>query len=219
MSSTQYQAPAALHATGWSSRPAPTCSSLSEYFWGFLLPWLFFRSFFSSAWHLSSESPLLLCSVWYFFSAAWMRQEKALSTVRPLPRPQHPLLGVGCWEMQDPHGPESKQGWEQSDIGENAVLRVVTRVMAGDPSVTRGTSVPKQGDGRRGSSRNGNHRDMGANACTADKSVTHTQVPGVQLHLLLQLRQELVVEGLELQEEKTQFLGEGWWGEGLRGQS
>lgn len=46
------------------------CSSLSEYFWGFLLPWLFLRSFFSSAWHLSRASPLLLCSVWYFFSAA-----------------------------------------------------------------------------------------------------------------------------------------------------
>lgn len=48
----------------------PTCSSLSEYFWGFLLPWLFLRSFFSSAWHLSSASPRLRCSVWYFFSAA-----------------------------------------------------------------------------------------------------------------------------------------------------
>lgn len=58
---------------------APTCSSLSEYFCGFLLPWLFLRSFFSSAWHLSRESPLLLCSVWYFFSAAWMPQEKVLS--------------------------------------------------------------------------------------------------------------------------------------------
>lgn len=43
-----------------------------------------------------------------------------------------------------------------------------------------------------------------------DTSVTHTQVPGVQLHLLLQLCQELVVEGLELQKEKTQFLGEDW---------
>ena len=51
-------------------RPGPTCSSLSEYFCGFLLPWLFLRSFFSSAWHLSSASPLLRCSVWYFFNAA-----------------------------------------------------------------------------------------------------------------------------------------------------
>lgn len=58
---------------------ALTCSSLSEYFCGFLLPWLFLRSFFSSAWHLSRESPLLLCSVWYFFSAAWMSQERVLS--------------------------------------------------------------------------------------------------------------------------------------------
>lgn len=40
---------------------------------------------------------------------------------------------------------------------------------------------------------------------------THTQVPGVQLHLLLQLRQELVVEGLELQgERKHSVPGEGW---------
>lgn len=69
--------PAAPRATsgapGASGRAAgrlPTCSSLSEYFCGFLLPWLFLRSFFSSAWHLSSASPLLLCSVWYFFSAA-----------------------------------------------------------------------------------------------------------------------------------------------------
>lgn len=28
---------------------SPTCSSLSEYFCGFLLPWLFLRSFFNSA--------------------------------------------------------------------------------------------------------------------------------------------------------------------------
>lgn len=41
--------------------------------------------------------------------------------------------------------------------------------------------------------------------------ITHTQVPGVQLHLLLQLHQELVVEGLELQgDRKHTVLVEGW---------
>lgn len=34
------------------------------------------------------------------------------------------------------------------------------------------------------------------------ETTTHTQVPGVQLHLLLQLRQQLVVEGLELRAER-----------------
>ena len=57
-----------------AERPARPAESylqlLVRVFLGVLLPWLFLRSFFSSAWHLSSASPLLLCSVWYFFSAA-----------------------------------------------------------------------------------------------------------------------------------------------------
>ncbi len=53
-----------------------TCISLSPYLEGCLLPWLFLRSFFSSAWHFSRLSPLLLCSIWYFFSAAWGGQHK-----------------------------------------------------------------------------------------------------------------------------------------------
>lgn len=32
---------------------------------------------------------------------------------------------------------------------------------------------------------------------------TYTQVPGVQLHLLLQLREQLVVERLQLDKERT----------------
>lgn len=45
--------------------------------------------------------------------------------------------------------------------------------------------------------------------CQTHTHRTHTQVPGVQLHLLLQLCQELVVEGLELQgERKHSGLGE-----------
>lgn len=48
-----------------------TCISLSLYLDADLLPcWLFRRSFFSSAWHFSRLSPLLLCSIWYFFKAA-----------------------------------------------------------------------------------------------------------------------------------------------------
>lgn len=42
----------------------------------------------------------------------------------------------------------------------------------------------------------------GPQAVQTHTHITHTQVPGVQLHLLLQLRQELVVEGLELQGER-----------------
>lgn len=51
---------------------------------------------------------------------------------------------------------------------------------------------------------NGGRGAARANAGAAGprETVTHTQVAGVQLHLLLQLRQELVVEGLELQEER-----------------
>lgn len=49
-----------------------TCISLSLYLDALLLPcWLFRRSFFSSAWHFSRLSPLLRCSIWYFFKAAW----------------------------------------------------------------------------------------------------------------------------------------------------
>lgn len=44
--------------------------------------------------------------------------------------------------------------------------------------------------------------EAGAVPDSHTQSRTHTQVPGVQLHLLLQLRQELVVEGLELQGER-----------------
>lgn len=54
-------------------------------------------------------------------------------------------------------------------------------------------------------SRKRRHRDAQANA-RLHKSMTHTQVPGVQLHLLLQLRQELVVEGLELQAERKDMV-------------
>lgn len=50
--------------------PALTCISFSPYLDGFLLPWLFLRSFFSSPWHFSRLSPLLLCSTWYFLRAA-----------------------------------------------------------------------------------------------------------------------------------------------------
>lgn len=49
-----------------------TCISFSPYFDGFLLLWLFLRSFFSSPWHFSRLSPLLLCSIWYFFRAAYV---------------------------------------------------------------------------------------------------------------------------------------------------
>lgn len=51
-------------------RQALTCISFSPYLDGFLLPWLFLRSFFSSPWHFSRLSPLLLCSTWYFLRAA-----------------------------------------------------------------------------------------------------------------------------------------------------
>lgn len=59
-----------------------TCISLSPYLEGCLLPWLFRRSFFSSAWHFSKLSPLLLCSIWYFFSAAWGGQHKVRKSAR-----------------------------------------------------------------------------------------------------------------------------------------
>lgn len=52
-----------------------TCISFSPYLEGFLLPWLFLRSFFSSAWHFSRLSPLLLCSIWYFFRAAYVGEQ------------------------------------------------------------------------------------------------------------------------------------------------
>lgn len=60
-----------------SSTHTLTCISLSPYLDGCLLPWLFRRSFFSSAWHFSKLSPLLLCSIWYFFRAAWRGQHRA----------------------------------------------------------------------------------------------------------------------------------------------
>lgn len=82
--------------------------------------------------------------------------------------------------------------------------------MVGDPSATRGTSsvwAQPCPSGEPGS-RNGKRGDARANVRAAGlhESVTHTQVPGVQLHLLLQLRQELVVEGLELQAERKNMV-------------
>lgn len=53
-----------------------TLISLSPYLDGCLLPWLFRRNFFSSAWHFSKLSPLLLCSIWYFFKAACRGQRR-----------------------------------------------------------------------------------------------------------------------------------------------
>lgn len=58
-----------------TERGGLTCISFSPYLEGFLLPWLFLRSFFSSAWHFSRLSPLLLCSNWYFFRAAYVGQK------------------------------------------------------------------------------------------------------------------------------------------------
>lgn len=63
-------------SVSWIHTHTLTCISLSPYLEGCLLPWLFLRSFFSSAWHFSKLSPLLLCSIWYFFSAAWGGQHK-----------------------------------------------------------------------------------------------------------------------------------------------
>lgn len=115
--------PVSPHPLLVSPARGPTCSSLSEYFCGFLLPWLFLRSFFSSAWHLSRESPLLLCSVWYFFSAAWTRQEKVLSLGRS-------SCHQGVTETSRALGKVgSPRPREQT--GDNAVLCVVTCVTAG----------------------------------------------------------------------------------------
>lgn len=70
-----------------------------------------------------------------------------------------------------------------------------------------GHNVPEQGAG------DGGHPGTAKPRAVPDSHthITHTQVPGVQLNLLLQLHQELVVEGLELQgERKHTVLVEGW---------
>lgn len=65
-----------------------TLISLSPYLDGCLLPWLFRRNFFSSAWHFSKLSPLLLCSIWYFFKAA-CRGQRRVSQCRGLAGEKH----------------------------------------------------------------------------------------------------------------------------------
>lgn len=45
------------------------------------------------------------------------------------------------------------------------------------------------------------HCGLKAEECEGEEEETHVQVAGVQLHLLLQLREQLVVEGLELETE------------------